>query len=319
MRNVGFCLMVLAAGCGGKAAVCGDGVIDPGEDCDLGGKNGLPGFACSKACKSVSVNLVNMSVTWTFNLLGSGEPVPGYQAPGCSNFGATKAHVIIEGPSPTEKIVDCTRYTLKYPTCLTGGDGGEQCDMMPEPGKYQATVTLERDDGTAVTTSVSTMGMTVNAGPEVGFTIAYQMEDFLKQDYTGTLDFHASWGAPKKACKDAGITDEYVVLTADGAMGPVHTMTKLGTKTDGSAPGACFTSDMITNTYEQVDGLPWGRYHLAVYSMTPSYCTSVPVFVNPGMFNSTYEIVVPPYTAPAMDGGVADGGTDDGGAAPTCP
>jgi len=313
-------LMGFATGCGGKAAVCGDGVVDPGEDCDRGAQNGQPGINCSKDCKSVSVNLVNMGVTWSFDLIGKGEPVPGYQPPGCSNFGATKAHVIIDGPSPSDKIVECTRYTLKYPTCLnTGTDAGEQCDMMPDPGDYKFTVQLLRDDLTAVTNSISTEMMAVNPGPEVDFAVSFQMQDFLVQDFKGTLDFHASWGAPGQGCKGVNppVTQESILLIPDKLMMPIQGMTKLGTKLDGT-PGACFTSDNISNTYEEIDNLPWGRYRLSVYSNNPSYCVSVPVYVNPGMFNTTYEIVVPSYTAPAMDGGVSDGGASDGGA-PTCP
>src|SRR5689334_22077487 len=96
-----------AAGCGSSGPMCGNGIIEAGEQCDRGPLNGTTGQSCSKDCKSVSVNLVQLSVTWGVDLIGKGDPVPGYTSPGCSNFGATKAHVIIEGPSPTDKVVDC--------------------------------------------------------------------------------------------------------------------------------------------------------------------------------------------------------------------
>jgi hypothetical protein len=107
------------------------------------------------------------------------------------------------------------------------------------------------------------------------------------------------------------VNQESILLIPDKLTMPVSGMTVLGTSLDGT-PGACFTSDMITKTYEEVQNLPWGRYTLAVYSQNPPYCVKQPVFVNPGKFNSTYEMVATPSTPPP------DGGTDDGGAA-TCP
>jgi len=29
---------------------CGDGIVDPGEQCDLGGNNGAPGQPCTTSC-----------------------------------------------------------------------------------------------------------------------------------------------------------------------------------------------------------------------------------------------------------------------------
>jgi hypothetical protein len=211
---------------------------------------------------------------------------------------------------------------------MTGTDAGEQCDKAPDPGSYQATVTLLRDDGSAVTNAVSTIRMDVvaQAGSSTQFPISFEMPDFLRQDYTGTLDFYATWGAPGVSCAKANppVTQESILLrdAATGMMVPG--MTVLGTKLDGT-PGSCFTSDMISKTYEEIDNLPWGRYHLSVYSPQSGFCGSVPVFVNPGKFNTTYPITVPMYQRPGQDGGVGDGGTDDGGMSPsdggaaTCP
>jgi cysteine-rich repeat protein len=38
--------------------VCGDGHVDPGEDCDHGTANGMPGDSCSSTCKNVAANEV---------------------------------------------------------------------------------------------------------------------------------------------------------------------------------------------------------------------------------------------------------------------
>jgi hypothetical protein len=328
MRIAAMVSLALVAGCGSGPAVCGNGIVEVGEDCDKGSQNGVVGVNCSANCKSVSTKQTQMSISWAIDLVGKGDPIPGYTTPGCSNFGATKAHVIIDGPSPSDKVVDCSRYVLKYPTCLTlDTDMGEQCDMHPDPGPYQATVTLLRDDMTAITNAVSTPMINVVPGPEVPFPITFQMTDFLKQDYTGTLDFLAGWGAPKTNCMSANpmVTKEGIILRDAATDMIVMGMTTKGTKLDGT-PGSCFSSDMINMLYEEVDNLPWGRYNLSIFDPNGPFCAKVPVFVNPGMFNTTFNVTVPMYTPPSMDAGVpGDGGVDDGGmsmvdgGAPSCP
>ncbi len=292
-------LLALIGCSSSEPAVCGNGVVESGEQCDRGVQNGMLNIPCSSECKSVSVKVVQMGVTWAFQLVDTKDPIPGYVAPGCSNFGATRAHVVFDGPSPSDKRVDCSRYGLKYPTCLPGATG-QECDPMPSAGMYSATVTLEDANGKALTTGVSSPKKMVVAGPEVTFPIAFQKSDFPAQDYTGRLDFRPAWGAAMAGCSEASpkVTSESVLLVRDSEQVPVAGMTKDGLKLDGTA-GACFLPKGGLENYQSIDNLPWGRYRLTLFSQGKLYCTSVPVFVNPGKYNSTYDILVPSYNADA--------------------
>jgi cysteine-rich repeat protein len=313
---------LLFAGCGGS--VCGNGVKESGEQCDDGANNGAPGDPCSSDCRSISVSRAQINVTWGFDVLGSGPEVPGYVEPHCSNFAATKAEVTIDGASPLHAVCDCGRSTVIFPPgiCTDGGMG----DYKPiGAGNYQVTVTLEQDDGTPITKAVSTAMAGVAPGAPVSFDVRFKKDDLLKQDYVGTLDFHASWGSNGVECDEAKppVGMESVLLIPDGETKPAMGMTVAkngfgGTPLDGT-PGKCFVSDHGANTYEEITNLRWGRYNLAVFSRSAPYCVSQPVFVNPGTLNATYELVVP---LGAPGGGAADGGssgsTGDGGAM-TCP
>jgi cysteine-rich repeat protein len=336
-------------GCGGSP--CGDGVIESGEQCDHGDKNGTPGDNCSADCKSVSVPLVSLNVSWGFDLIGNGQAPPGYVAPECSNFGATKADVTLAGPSPLHLVCTCDARSVIVP----GGFGpNSQCtsDMPPPPdagappplpsGAYQATIFLSDASGAMLTKAVASMMINANPGPQTPIVVTFGTSDFVKQNWTGTLDFHAQWGGKGTECDKAMPSPgmESILVVPAGKTQPAAGMTMVkngfgGTKLDGT-PGKCFVSDGLANTYEEIDGLPWGFYKLSVYSQSqPGYCYTQPVFVNPGTINQTYEFVVP-YTPPAgmvdagtmgdggmsmSDGGasgdggmsLADGGTDDGG------
>jgi hypothetical protein len=318
---------VAAVGCGGSD--CGNGVIESGEQCDKGAENGQPGSTCSATCKSISVARVGLNIQWS--LLppdGFQTPIDGYQAPGCSAFGATKAHVVVNGPSPLDIVLPCTNYGVMYlAQCPADLDGGiSSCTVGPlSPGDYQVTVTLQRDDSTAVTNAVSTKTTTVAAGTPVPFSVAFEQMDFLDQSLTGELDIKVSWGSDGTTCKNAQpqVTRESILLIADGQTMPVQGMTLQGTKLDGT-PGQCYTGTQSA-PYEQIQNLTWGLYHLAVFDKMNNYCLPLrPVFVSPGTTDNLYSITVPMPPPPPdmsmppvdMSMGAGDGGVDDGGPPP---
>lgn len=311
----------LALGCtaANNSPVCGNGVVEKGEDCDKADQNGKPGISCSATCKSISVLLVQLRVTWGL-LSNLNPPVANYRGAGCSDFGAVKARVQIDGPTAITKIVNCSDNSFRYLNkCPATPDGGllPECELL-EPGKYTATVTLLRDDLSALTSSVSYPAQQVSAGQEVPFPIHFQPEDFLKQDYVGDLDFRVAWGQERTYCAKATppVTSESILLFREGQPKPVAGMTKGGTRLDGT-PGPCMTPDAITARGEKIENLPWGRYRIVVYSQNNAYCGSTAVFVHPGKLGATWDLLVPSYTAPP-DGGAGDGGVSDGGVK-SCP
>lgn len=300
-------------GCGGGAAVCGDSKVEGDEQCDKGAQNGQKGIPCSAACKSISVPSAKLNINW--KLLGNLNPsVDGYKPAGCADFGATKAHLIIVGPTDDDgydRLVNCEDRGLMYVgVCPEKTDAG-QGDCKPlHPGKYTVTVTLQGDTGLAVTAAISTppIEVTENLGAAVQFTIDFEPNDFLKQNYTGTFKFNAHWGAMGKKCADAAITSESILLVPDGKMIPVKGKTKDGTPLDGM-PGKCYVpgpNDFVPG--EEIANLPWGRYNLGIYSQAKAFCMAQKIFVNPGTNPYAYQFVVPMFTAPTDAGAPGDGG-----------
>lgn len=310
-------LVVGVAGCGSPGPVCGNGVVEAGEQCDVGVMNGKPGVACSADCKSISVPKVQLNITWS--LMGNlNPPVPGYRAAACADFGATKIHLILTGPTDGDgfdKIFPCERYNQMYPdpTVCPTLDAMGRCPPLTA-GSYQATGTLERDDGTGISNSTSTLKVDAQAvlGSPVPLPIDFEPADILTADLKGNYSFHVGWGDKGVRCADAKVSMESVRLVDDGGK-PVPGTTKDGLKLDGT-PGPCYTpKDSILNAPQEIDGLTWGRYHIAVYSESKALCDSQPIFVNPGTNPFTYDLVAA-ANVPLPDGGMAP----DGGA-PSCP
>jgi hypothetical protein len=263
---------------------------------------------------------------------GFQTPIDGYTAPGCSAFGATKAHVVVSGPSPLDIVLPCTDHGVMYlAQCPADLDGGiASCTVGPlAEGDYQVTVTLQRDDSTGVTNAVSTQSMTVKAGTPVPFPVAFEQMDFLDPSLTGELDLKVSWGSDGTTCANAQppVTQESILLIAAGQTKPVAGMSVQGTKLDGT-PAPCFTGTQSA-PYEQVRNLTWGLYQLAVYNKSAGFCLPLrPVFVSPGTTTNLYSITVPMLPAPPDmsvppdmsmapgDGGPGDGGPGDGGGPP---
>lgn len=59
------------------APTCGDGVRDPGEDCDLGADNGVPGSGCSVACVKTGICLPSTDECTSQGDCSGGEPCCG--------------------------------------------------------------------------------------------------------------------------------------------------------------------------------------------------------------------------------------------------
>ncbi len=306
--------------CGGDAGpTCGNGVVESGEQCDDGAKNGTAGDACSSSCNSISIAKVQLNITWS--LFAYLEPMPpGYQAPACSDFGATKIHLQLVGPTQTDGVdsfdtsLDCEKHSQGFPDptlCMRDATG--RCMPLPA-GVYQATGTLLRDDGLAVSNAVSTTK--ISARPSLGapviLPIDFEPGDILNPQLTGTFKFHVGWGAMGVKCADAKVTKESIVML-DGTGHPVLTMTKDGTRLDGT-PGNCYTPMIVNGVLQpqEIDNLTWGRYSIAVYSPDAGFCAMQPLFVNPGQNPVTYDLVAM-VAPPRPDGGVGDGGAPDAG------
>jgi len=297
------------AGCGG-GAVCGNGVVESGEQCDDGARNGQPGDACSATCQSISVPLVQLQVAWSLLAMTG---VPGYQGAGCKDVGAESAHVVIGGPAVADEIVPCLSYGRLYDADCPEADGGSMtsCGTHLPAGGYTATVTLLDGSGAPLTHGVSTAVVRAVAGQVATLPVDFEMKDFLAQ-YTGSLQLRASWGSDGTKCANATppVMLEALRLVPMGQTAPVMGMTMPNDISLDGTPGMCFTPTTIYYS-EEAKGVPWGPYTLGVEGFAqagapPAYCLSLPIFIGPGANNQAWSPTVPPV-AQGPDGGAPSG------------
>jgi hypothetical protein len=273
--------------CSGSTPVCGNSMIESGEQCDKGTQNGVGGSGCTATCQAAAIDIAEVQVFVT----RLKDEVPGFDGSTCSDLGADKAHVVLAGPSPADELLPCTMNSKLYSNVT--------------PGTYQATVTLLDASGNPLTRPVQSTMAEVLSGPMVTLSVNFHQSDFIKQDYVGVLDFAPSWEKDSQYCAGAGppVTFETVTLkTPAGA--PVTGMTSQGHKLDGT-PGSCFTPSTTTpsDAYERVANLTWGHYDLTITGKVTGgaigYCKKFDVFVGPGVSNGTYALVVDPANSDA--------------------
>ena len=305
-----FCGAVAIASCGGGSSVCGNGVLEPGEQCDHGAKNGASGESCNADCQSISVAIPGIRVTWDM-LTTTG--VPDFDGVQCGTVGAAQARVALAGPSPTSEVIDCTSAGTTFETACPADfppTGDRATCPRITPGTYTISVTLLDKNGSPVTQPLTTMPADVQPGPIVDVSVHFGQSDFLRQDYTGTLSFHAYWGADQVGCKDAmpAVAKEEVTLIADGNTQPVSAHTLSGGTLDGK-PYTCYVGDPNVTPDEEVQNLPWGKYNLTISDGAGRFKGSRLVFVQMGTLGPTFNLTVPPIGGfPDMTPAPTDGG-----------
>jgi cysteine-rich repeat protein len=281
--------IVTAAGataveCSNQKPDCGNGVVEPGEQCDKGAQNGMPNSGCSTSCQNQAIEIASVQVFYTRLM----DEAPGFGGSSCLDLGVDVAHVVLNGPTHIEERWPCSRNSSLYSNVM--------------PGTYQATITLLDAAGNPITNPVKSTMVEVMAPRMVTLTINFHMADFVKQDYVGTLFFNPKWEKPTQSCAAVTppVTLEGITLkTHDGE--PVNGMTSEGHRLDGT-PGSCF-SESASTTFESVPSLPWGHYNLTLTGRigggSIGYCKTFDVFVGPGVANTTYTLVADPMNADA--------------------
>ena len=291
-----FALAALVAMGGGggwlacsASATCGNGKVEHGEQCDKGDQNGVDGSGCSSSCQYANIAVASIQVSYSKLI----DEVPGFLGATCNDLGIGGAHVVLDGPHPVDET---------WMGCMQS----QMYSNVP-PGTYQATITLLDAGMTPLTNAVATAMTEVQKGPVTTLAINFKQSDFVKQDYTGLLQWNPSWGQKGKTCADAGVKLEALYLRdAKGQPVTMPDKTSDGLKLDGSF-GPCFSKD-ATTLYERFGPLTWGHYTLTVVGKDAggmvAYCKASELFVEPGITPQTWEVTVDALD-PNADGGAA--------------
>lgn len=271
--------------CGGSA-VCGDMKVEGDEQCDKGTANGVEGSGCSNECRFANIAVASAQVSYSKLL----NEVAGFDGVACNDLGIGGAHVVLVGPQGfDEQWAGCMQSKV-------------YANVMP--GTYQAKITLVDATGAPLTKEITTAMTDVPKGPITNLNINFKMADFVKQDYTGFLDWNPSWGMADKKCADASVSMEQVTLKdSTGAQVNMPKQTLDGLKINGPF-GGCFSKD-TTTLFQRIGPLPWGHYTLGLAGKTSAvgFCKTYELFVAPGVSPMTYELVVDAYD-PNGDAGV---------------
>lgn len=275
-----------SCGGGGYTPACGNGILDPGEECDDGNKWNNDG--CSSVCTlEIAHTTLNANVGLNRNV------VPGYEGDACSTLAKT---LVIDGSS-----TDGYQLPHQELDCAMGYNGWPFYDVPG--GHYVITMELLDKDGTALTGAKDGEGDVIT-GQSATIYVDFEYTDFLTS-FTGNLRWQYDWSAAGPgdggvadggipdagaepggvACAQANPPVNKVRITLHNDQGQVVSdTTSLGTPTNGSPPVACH--DFGASDAEVVTSLPWGIYNLALQGLDTGnsvvYCAERALFVTKG-------------------------------------
>ena len=135
--------------CNDVVSVCGNGVVEKGEQCDNGMGNGTPTNGCSSTCQLVSIQRATLNVM--YQRVGvTVSTYPNFPAPTCKDLGISQVHLVLDGPAPQDVMNDCSAGPFAFSPI--------------EPGTYTATITMIDANGAAVSKPVKSAAVMNNTG-----------------------------------------------------------------------------------------------------------------------------------------------------------
>ena len=192
-----------------KAAVCGDGFLDPGEACDTGADVGTPASGCAKDCSSTFDGYVcttagkDCTNTW---ICGDGK-IEGAEQ--CDEGAANKT----AGCSATCTVSPGWSCTLPDTSCVAAkcGDGivagSEQCDIGTTTQKGCNTTTCQLESVTVVV-NPGTDGKTQPSSTVTNYVCAYAKAGDAQETCTPTVCGNGGKPEGSEQCDD-GNTRSY--------------------------------------------------------------------------------------------------------------
>jgi len=278
------------AGC--SSSVCGNGMVESGEQCDDG--NTMSGDGCSSTCKVEAT--IDTFIHWQF----VATEFPPYQGANCSGLAASRVDLMLTGPKIVMATASCSDAQVKLSSLPLG-------DYTIHAAAFDAI-------GNTLTQGLASKTFTA-AGQSQNVFIDFPFEDFTHA-YTGTFYFTTKW-AGVTTCDGAMpvVAQERVRLERGGEA--LTGATQDGTPLDGSRTGPCRDFDLASAQF--ANNLPWGPAMLTVTGEeadgTAAYRQTGATFVGPGLSTYIAQVDVPSILpdAGAPDAAVLDAPILDAG------
>ena len=254
----------------GSKAMCGNGIVEPGEECDDG--NLQDGDGCNRFCLLPAYKGSTLVLRWYINgtrIIGGQK----YSYDTCSDVGASRVHIRFYGPDGPvgEDTVQCSNLEYRF----TDTEGNQFPD-----GMYHAELTfLDSSDATISGVLTSDATMLVRRG-DTEMHVVSSLDDFTNGPFSGVFYFSIKWDGG--TCDSAGVSTMKLSLTLDGS--EVGTMEGNCIATSSSLPNNVPASDeyVLKVAGYTSDGTVWGCL------------TMENVKVGAGVTNPSLEIDVPP-------------------------
>ncbi|MCB9565240.1 MAG: DUF4215 domain-containing protein [Kofleriaceae bacterium] len=270
---------------GGGDAVCGNGLVEDGEQCDDGNADE------TDYCQQCVVVLPpRTTIKWRFNA----EAAPGFSQDSCTDLGVLNVRVDLDGPTTASAEALCPTFQVVFEDLPPGP---YQASVFPLDGNEEPLVVAPAQ--AQVTAEAVDTEHTINVTP-----------DLWTGPYTGAFFFNLKWqGAP---CTTAAppVAQQVLTLTIGGVV--VTQLTEQGQKLDGTDPKPCIAPGSPS---QSVLALPFGMATITVVGRdaggVEAFRGSFETFIGAGPSNPTIEFDVPTvYDAMPADAEPPDAGVD---------
>lgn len=271
--------------CGGDDPVCGDGHVDPGEQCDDGNTDELDD--CRVCVAYIAPRTV---VKWEFN----GAAAPGFSNDGCLDVGALEVQVDLSGAATDSRRVACSTRQVSF-------------EDLPA-GSYTATVTPLDSGGASLVTAAPSASFLANVTP--GTTEEHTVNvppEAWSRPMTGTFFFLLRWAGVECTGAAPPVAQQLVTLTVNGAT--VTQQANMGStaypvyRLDGSQPVTCVMSTLAQA--EAARTVPFGRASITVSGRdgggTEWFRGTFETFVGAGPSNPVLTFDVPSIIDAGID------------------
>lgn len=209
---------LVVAACGGDAPFCGDGTLDPGEECDDGNSDDTD--FCFSTCNARQLS--SLTVKWEFNR----DAGPDFTGDSCIDLNASQVEVTLTGgPEPVVAIENCSfRQVVFFDIPTADYDielrvlGAQEQELTKDP----VLAAFAFPGGTATTEVV--------VAPEA-----------WKRSYLGTFFFRIAWDGADCALAEPAVVEQRLTLVAGNET--FAGTTTSGAAMDGTSPSSCVSLD----------------------------------------------------------------------------